>query len=120
MLRRLANYLSLLDEMNNLIANRVLMSKVCAETKLKVPTQRYIHLLLEEVNQQLQAGDRTWFVDTETGASCNISQIEGISKRVASGLTKLGYGPGDVLQTGYSNCLDLIMRPDSSVTRWNR
>ena len=84
------------------------MSKVCAETKVKVPTQRYIYLLLDEVNQQLQqqGGDRSWLVDTETGASCNISQIEGITRRVASGLTKLGFGPGDVIQTGYSNCLD--------------
>ena len=53
-----------------------------------------------------QEDDRKWFVDTETEASYNISQIEGFSRSVASGLTKLGFGPADVLQTGYSTCLD--------------
>jgi len=93
----------------NFIVDRVLMSSQdgCEHLEVKVPHHRYIHKVLHEINHQIeQEGDRNWLVDTETGASYNISQIEGFSKSVASGLTKLGFGSGDVLQTGYSTCLD--------------
>ena len=45
-------------------------------------------------------------MDTETGLSRKISEIEFESRRVAGELQNLGFGPGDVLHTGYSSCLD--------------
>ena len=86
----------------NIIKDNVLHS---LEDKVysAAPT-RYIHRLINSVQEELrQTGDRVWIVETETRQTINISQIVPISLKVARGLIKLGFGPGDVLQTGYSN-----------------
>jgi len=89
----------------NVIKDKIIYSTL--EPKPEQPNQPYIERLLSEINQELDdTGDRDWLVDTETGSSRTISQIEPISRRVASALLSLGFGPGDVLQTGYSSCLD--------------
>ena len=89
----------------NVIKDKIIYST--SEPKPEPPNQPYIERLLSEINQELEdTGDRDWLVDTETGYSHTISQIEPVSRRVASALLSLGFGPGDVLQTGYSSCLD--------------
>ena len=89
----------------NIVKDNVIYSFL--EPKPEPPNQPYIERLLAEVRQELEdTGDRDWLVDTETGQSHKISRIEPASRKVAGKLSSLGFGPGDVLQTGYSTCLD--------------
>ena len=56
------------------------------------------------ITKELQeTGDRDWFYDCVEEASIRISHIENMSRRVASGLTRLGLGPGTVLHTAYNS-----------------
>ena len=58
--------------------------------------------MLEMITKELQeTGDRDWFFDCVAEASIRISHIENMSRRVASGLARLGLGPGDILHTAY-------------------
>ena len=69
--------------------------------------QPYIERLLAEIKKELETtGDRDWLVDTETNLTNPISKIETTSRQVAVALASMGFQPGDVLQTGYSSCLD--------------
>jgi len=90
----------------NIVKDKVIYSPL--PPRPSPPDQPYIERLLAEVSQEIEeTGDRDWIVDTETGQSHTISKIEPVSRRVAGALNNLGFGPGDVLQTGYSSCLDL-------------
>ncbi len=89
----------------NIVKDKVIYSPL--PPRPSPPDQPYIERLLAEVSQEIEeTGDRDWIVDTETGQSHTISKIEPVSRRVAGALNNLGFGPGDVLQTGYSSCLD--------------
>ena len=65
-------------------------------------------LLLDHVSAELAAtGDRDWLVEAgDVGARVRVSQVEGRARRVASGLARLGLGPGDILQTAYNSNLE--------------
>jgi len=70
-------------------------------------TVRFVTRMLDMINQELsESGDRDWLVDCLDQASIKISHIENKSRRVASGLTRLGLGPGDILHTAYNSQLD--------------
>ena len=89
----------------NIIRDKILYST--QEPPPPPPNQPYMDRLLSEIRQELEeTGDRAWIVDTETGLSHTISSIEPKSRRVAGALHNLGFQAGDVLQTGYSTCLD--------------
>eukprot|EP00091_Calanus_sinicus_P009486 TRINITY_DN22180_c0_g1_i1.p1 TRINITY_DN22180_c0_g1~~TRINITY_DN22180_c0_g1_i1.p1 ORF type:complete len:140 (-),score=29.53 TRINITY_DN22180_c0_g1_i1:121-495(-) len=63
-------------------------------------SNRFVLRLLDMVRQELrETGDRDWMVDCVDQASVRLSHIEGVSRRVASGLVKLGFGPGQTLHT---------------------
>ena len=67
-------------------------------------------LLLDHVSAELAAtGDRDWLVEAggvEAEARVRVSQVEGVARRVASGLARLGLGPGDILHTAYNSNLE--------------
>ena len=89
----------------NIIKDKIIYSSL--EPKPVQHTKPYIERILAEVHQELEeTGDRDWLVDTENGLSRKISQVEPVSKNVARALHNLGFRAGDVLQTGYSSCLD--------------
>ena len=70
-------------------------------------TVRFVTRMLDMINQELsESGDRDWLVDCLAQASIKISHIENKSRRVASGLTRLGLAPGDILHTAYNSQLD--------------
>ena len=70
-------------------------------------SNRFVLRLLDMVRQELrETGDRDWMVDCVDQASVRLSHIEGVSRRVASGLAKLGFGPGQTLHTAYNSCLN--------------
>ena len=72
-------------------------------------TTRFITRLLDMVKEELvESGDRDWMVDAVEESSVRISHIEGVSRRVASGLYKLGLRPGDILHTAYNTRLDFF------------
>lgn len=90
----------------NIIRDKVLYSSESPGPE-EESTQRFFYRLLEELREELaETGDRTWILDTETGDFHPISAIEPTARRVASALTKLGFGPGDTVHTGYSSNLD--------------
>jgi len=69
--------------------------------------QRFITRMLGMANKELKEhGDRDWLFDCLEKSSIRISEMEGKSRRVASGLSRLGLGPGDILQTAYNTQLD--------------
>jgi len=69
--------------------------------------QRFVTRMFGMVDKELKEhGDRDWLFDCIEKTSIRISEIEDKSRRVASGLSKLGLGPGDVLQTAYNTQLD--------------
>ena len=89
----------------NIIQDKIIYSAL--ESRPPPPNQPYIKRLLAQVEQELNnTGDREWLVDTETGLIHKISAIEPESRWVAGALHNLGFGSGDILQTGYSTCLD--------------
>ena len=60
--------------------------------------------MLGMVSKELQeTGDRDWFFDCVAEASIRISHIENMSRRVASGLARMGLGPGTILHTAYNS-----------------
>ena len=67
-------------------------------------------LLLDHVSAELAAtGDRDWLVEAGgVGAEARVllSQVQGRARRVASGLARLGLGPGDILHTAYNSNLE--------------
>ena len=69
---------------------------------------RFVSLLLDHVSAELAAtGDRDWLVEAGgAGARVRVSQVEGRARRVASGLARLGLGPGDILHTAYNSNLE--------------
>ena len=68
---------------------------------------RFIIRMMNMARQELmESGDRDWMVDCVAQASVRLSHIEGLSRRVASGLARLGFGPGQILHTAYNTCLD--------------
>ena len=69
---------------------------------------RFVSLLLDHVSAELAAtGDRDWLVEAGgAGARVRVSQVEDRARRVASGLARLGLGPGDVLHTAYNSNLE--------------
>ena len=68
---------------------------------------RFIPRMLDMAKQELMdSGDRDWMVDCVGQASVRLSHIEGVSRRVAGGLAKLGFGPGQTLHTAFNTCLD--------------
>lgn len=77
------------------------------EDEAKEFSNRFVFRLLDMVRQELrETGDRDWMVDCVDQASVRLSHIEGVSRRVSSGLSKLGFGPGQTLHTAYNSCLD--------------
>ena len=67
-------------------------------------TSRFITRVLDLVKEELmESGDRDWMVDAVEESSVRISHMEGVSRRVASGLARLGLGPGSVLHTAYNS-----------------
>ena len=90
------------------IVNNILYSKEGLETLYTndelVIKERFIHRVIKMINTELEeSGDRDWLVDCLDKTSIRISQIENMAKRVASGLTKLGLGPGNVKSIGNAN-----------------
>jgi len=70
-------------------------------------SNRFVLRMLDLVRHELrESGDRDWMVDCVAQSSVRLSHIEGLSRRVASGLAKLGFGPGQTLHTAYNSCLD--------------
>lgn len=70
-------------------------------------TSRFITRVLDLVKEELmESGDRDWMVDAVEESSVRISHMEGVSRRVASGLHKLGLRPGHVLHAAYNTRLD--------------
>ena len=57
-----------------------------------------------------EAGDRDWLVDCVEDKRISLSQVEDRARRVASGLKRLGLGPGHILHTAYG-LEDNIMTP---------
>ena len=90
--------------MANLIQDKILYtSQTCLEETFR---ERYVHRIIRTVRHELaEEGDRDWLVDTSTGASVKLSEVEPTTRRVASGLTRRGFGHGDVLQTGLTSVL---------------
>jgi len=69
--------------------------------------ERFVLRLLSLVQEELtNTGDRDWLVDTVAQASVRISHIEGVARRVASGLSRLGLSHGQYLHMAVSSCLD--------------
>ena len=88
----------------NLIKDKILYS---GEKEVRDYGKYFIYRVLDDVHQELdETGDRDWMVDTEDGCSTKLSSIYPISIRIASAFSKLGFKAGDVIQTGYSTCLD--------------
>ena len=90
------------------IVNNILYSKEGLETLYTndelVIKEMFIHRVIKMINTELEeSGDRDWLVDCLDKTSIRISQIENMAKRVASGLTKLGLGPGNVISIGKTN-----------------
>ena len=50
-----------------------------------------------------ETGDRDWLVDCVAQTSIRISHLENMARRVASGLARLGLGPGHILHTAYNS-----------------
>ena len=71
---------------------------------------RFVSLLLDHVSAELAAtGDRDWLVEAGgVGAEARVrgSQVQGSARRVASGLARLGLGPGHILHTAYNSNLE--------------
>merc|ERR1719369_496534 len=87
------------------IRENILHSK--QEDEEKVFTTRFCLRMLDMVREELkESGDRDWMVDCVAQSSVRLSHIDGLSRRVASGLAKLGFGPGQTLHTAYNSCLD--------------
>ena len=77
------------------------------EDEEQVFSNRFCYRMLEMIRVELmESGDRDWMVDCVSESSVRISHIEGLSRRVASGLARLGFGPGQTLHTAYNSCLD--------------
>jgi len=69
--------------------------------------QRFVTRMFGMINKELREhGDRDWLFDCLEQASIRISHLEDKSRRVASGLSRLGFGPGDILHTAYNSQLD--------------
>ena len=65
---------------------------------------RFVTRMLGMVSKELQdTGDRDWVYDCVAEASIRISHIENMSRRVASGLARMGLGPGTILHTAYNS-----------------
>ena len=57
-----------------------------------------------------EAGDRDWLLDTVEDTRIRLSQVEDRARRVASGLARLGLGPGHILHTAYRSDQTLVVR----------
>ena len=74
------------------------------DTDIVTSDARFVTRMLEMITRELQeTGDRDWVFDCLAEASIRISHIENMSRRVASGLARLGLGPGSVLHTAYNS-----------------
>ena len=63
---------------------------------------RFVTHLMSLISAELaEAGDRDWLLDTVEDARIRLSEVEARARRVASGLARLGLGPGDIFHTAY-------------------
>ena len=66
--------------------------------------ERFVTRMLGLVTRELtETGDRDWLVDCVAQTSIRISHLENMARRVASGLARLGLGPGHILHTAYNS-----------------
>ena len=87
------------------IRDKVLYSRESLEQEQY--KERFVSRMLEMLRQELmETGDRDWMVDCQEQTSIKISHILNMSRRVASGLTRLGLKPGDIVHTAYNNQLE--------------
>ena len=56
-----------------------------------------------------EAGDRDWLVDSVEDTRIRLSEVEARARRVASGLARLGLGPGHILHTAYRSVVIIII-----------
>ena len=63
---------------------------------------RFVTHLMTLISAELaEVGDRDWLLDSVEDKRIRLSEVEARARRVASGLARLGLGPGDILHTAY-------------------
>ena len=73
------------------------------------PLPRFVSHLMSLISAELaEAGDRDWLVDSVEDTRIRLSEVEARARRVASGLARLGLGPGHILHTAYRS--EVIIR----------
>ena len=88
------------------IRDQVLHSRELEEEQVEYKV-RFVTRMLDMLREELlETGDRDWLVDCEEETSIKISHILNMSRRVASGLSKLGLRSGDILHTAYNTQLE--------------
>ena len=73
------------------------------------PLPRFVSHLMSLISAELaEAGDRDWLVDSVEDTRIRLSEVEARARRVASGLARLGLGPGHILHTAYRSEVIII------------